>query len=114
MAGALLGRGQAAVGQAQQRSVRLLDQVDLDEAGTRRHHLAAVPAEAVGQAVHRHHLAEGAAREAGAGDIDEIEPAGLRLELRSEEHPSELQSLMRTSYAVFCLTKKKPIANTTS
>src|SRR3546814_1774169 len=25
---------------------------------------------------------------------------------RSEEHPSELQSLMRTSYAVFCLTKK--------
>src|SRR3546814_5593642 len=26
--------------------------------------------------------------------------------LRSEEHTSELQSLMRTSYAVFCLTKK--------
>src|SRR3546814_7676222 len=25
---------------------------------------------------------------------------------RSEEHPSELQSLMRTSYAVFCLKKK--------
>src|SRR3546814_7940511 len=28
-------------------------------------------------------------------------------ELRSEEHTSELQSLMRTSYAVFCLKKKK-------
>src|SRR3546814_8843698 len=27
-------------------------------------------------------------------------------ELRSEEHTSELQSLMRISYAVFCLTKK--------
>src|SRR3546814_6701566 len=27
---------------------------------------------------------------------------------RSEEHTSELQSLMRISYAVFCLTKKKP------
>src|SRR3546814_4052004 len=27
---------------------------------------------------------------------------------RSEEHTSELQSLMRTSYAVFCLKKKKP------
>src|SRR3546814_5308849 len=27
-------------------------------------------------------------------------------ENRSEEHTSELQSLMRTSYAVFCLTKK--------
>src|SRR3546814_2939035 len=26
--------------------------------------------------------------------------------LRSEEHTSELQSLMRTSYAVFCLKKK--------
>src|SRR3546814_6582118 len=27
--------------------------------------------------------------------------------LRSEEHTSELQSLMRISYAVFCLKKKK-------
>src|SRR3546814_8297875 len=30
-----------------------------------------------------------------------------RLPLRSEEHTSELQSLMRISYAVFCLNKKK-------
>src|SRR3546814_10049103 len=29
-----------------------------------------------------------------------------RLLIKSEEHTSELQSLMRTSYAVFCLTKK--------
>src|SRR3546814_9472547 len=29
-----------------------------------------------------------------------------RLGARSEEHTSELQSLMRTSYAVFCLKKK--------
>src|SRR3546814_10300141 len=28
--------------------------------------------------------------------------------VRSEEHTSELQSLMRLSYAVFCLTKKHP------
>src|SRR3546814_9001550 len=28
-------------------------------------------------------------------------------QLRSEEHTSELQSLMRSSYAVFCLKKKK-------
>src|SRR3546814_6946483 len=27
--------------------------------------------------------------------------------MRSEEHPSELQSLMRTSYAVFCLKTKR-------
>src|SRR3546814_7357941 len=33
------------------------------------------------------------------GDDDEID--------RSEEHTSELQSLMRNSYAVFCLKKKK-------
>src|SRR3546814_3170523 len=31
------------------------------------------------------------------------------LELRSEEHTSELQSLMRISYAVFCLKKKRYI-----
>src|SRR3546814_2011127 len=30
---------------------------------------------------------------------------------RSEEHTSELQSLMRNSYAVFCLKKKKNIQN---
>src|SRR3546814_9694815 len=33
--------------------------------------------------------------------------AELRLRKRSEEHTSELQSLMRISYAVFCLKKKK-------
>src|SRR3546814_2816411 len=32
---------------------------------------------------------------------------GLRRAPRSEEHTSELQSLMRISYAVFCLKKKK-------
>src|SRR3546814_8459008 len=31
---------------------------------------------------------------------------------RSEEHTSELQSLMRISYAVFCLKKKKDIITT--
>src|SRR3546814_6703147 len=31
----------------------------------------------------------------------------LRARQRSEEHTSELQSLMRISYAVFCLKKKK-------
>src|SRR3546814_2050007 len=31
----------------------------------------------------------------------------LQAQIRSEEHTSELQSLMRTSYAVFCLKKKK-------
>src|SRR3546814_8654600 len=34
-----------------------------------------------------------------------LQPA--RDQIRSEEHTSELQSLMRISYAVFCLKKKK-------
>src|SRR3546814_10345728 len=33
-------------------------------------------------------------------------PADTYLRVRSEEHTSELQSLMRISYAVFCLKKK--------
>src|SRR3546814_2283884 len=32
---------------------------------------------------------------------------GRKASIRSEEHTSELQSLMRISYAVFCLKKKK-------
>src|SRR3546814_8235334 len=36
---------------------------------------------------------------------------GLQLWRRSEEHTSELQSLMRSSYAVFCLKKKKKKAH---
>src|SRR3546814_3740529 len=46
---------------------------------------------------------------AGVGDAVEL---GLRLNKRSEEHTSELQSLMRISYAVFCLKKKKIIETT--
>src|SRR3546814_7556398 len=38
--------------------------------------------------------------------LDEVEPRLMALP-RSEEHTSELQSLMRNSYAVFCLKKKK-------
>src|SRR3546814_10279888 len=36
-----------------------------------------------------------------------VEAMALDLQRRSEEHTSELQSLMRHSYAVFCLKKKK-------
>src|SRR3546814_4472128 len=36
-----------------------------------------------------------------------VEAVGGYLGVRSEEHTSELQSLMRISYAVFCLKKKK-------
>src|SRR3546814_9718777 len=38
---------------------------------------------------------------------DGDDPGDFVQESRSEEHTSELQSLMRISYAVFCLKKKK-------
>src|SRR3546814_7763678 len=39
--------------------------------------------------------------------------ATVTVRSRSEEHTSELQSLMRISYAVFCLTKKKTTKTST-
>src|SRR3546814_2510918 len=39
-------------------------------------------------------------------DLAEVGPETIWID-RSEEHTSELQSLMRNSYAVFCLNKKK-------
>src|SRR3546814_2923773 len=39
--------------------------------------------------------------------IDRNSSGETRIAARSEEHTSELQSLMRISYAVFCLKKKK-------
>src|SRR3546814_9287316 len=41
--------------------------------------------------------------------VPQRQPKRGRLWLRSEEHTSELQSLMRISYAVFCLKKKTKI-----
>src|SRR3546814_11385026 len=53
-------------------------------------------------------------RECRPGRLHAEHAVGLRLDRRvhrrgdrSEEHTSELQSLMRISYAVFCLKKKK-------
>src|SRR3546814_3145672 len=48
--------------------------------------------------------------ERGAGPSLLFEPY-LHI-MRSEEHTSELQSLMRISYAVFCLKKKKEVRKT--
>src|SRR3546814_3808876 len=46
-------------------------------------------------------------------DGDDLSNFGFVFDpLRSEEHTSELQSLMRISYAVFCLKKKKTQSNT--
>src|SRR3546814_3693256 len=74
----------------------------------------------------RHH--EDARVSTGIGEFDRVLGGGLvegavvlvggdpgigKSTLRSEEHTSELQSLMRISYAVFCLKKKKKIQRRT-
>src|SRR3546814_7350879 len=48
---------------------------------------------------HEEAFGEGAVLDRSGGGL------GLGLAIRSEEHTSELQSLMRISYAVFCLKK---------
>src|SRR3546814_1564915 len=59
----------------------------------------------------RHTRAELGALYVGRGEIRKAE-AQLAAIDRSEEHTSELQSLMRISYAVFCLKKKKKSTKT--
>src|SRR3546814_4975012 len=59
---------------------------------------------------------KGKRRTTGLDDATLAKFAASHPELRSEEHTSELQSLMRISYAVFCLKKKNTtnyINNTT-
>src|SRR3546814_10213602 len=67
---------------------------------------------------HVHQLIElligvGLARRLGGGSSgDQRDRAGRKKKTqRSEEHTSELQSLMRISYAVFCLKKKNQTKN---
>src|SRR3546814_9401985 len=50
-------------------------------------------------------------RPRGAAAPDRLSRGELCRRARSEEHTSELQSLMRISYAVFCLKKKKQNLN---
>src|SRR3546814_8408740 len=56
----------------------------------------------------------GEARDLDAAELDDVGLAGHGGgdgAVRSEEHTSELQSLMRISYAVFCLKKKNKTKN---
>src|SRR3546814_3992532 len=70
---------------------------------------------------------QGVMREMGTGphpEVESVRPSGIwgpldrtamvsphYMETRSEEHTYELQSLMRISYAVFCLKQKKQKTN---
>src|SRR3546814_3012623 len=64
------------------------------------------PTAASGGVIDYHAPADAASTALGDGEVDVVFSNSV-LEHRSEEHTSELQSLMRTSYAVFCLQKKK-------
>src|SRR3546814_8347609 len=93
----------------QQRHRREHDDADHDHEAERGQkvavgeHLAVEQRVAPRQQVDQEHPQAGDG-DAGFGpDLDAVEPVLLR----SEEHTSELQSLMRISYAVFCLKKKK-------
>src|SRR3546814_6380286 len=61
----------------------------------------------IGLAHRAHALERPALRDEAPRAGDVAVEAGARHPGRSEEHTSELQSLMRISYAVFCLKKKK-------
>src|SRR3546814_6356077 len=69
-------------------------------------HAAKANAEAgVDAAAHAGHKAKSTAEAKVGAKLDASAPAAANV--RSEEHTSELQSLMRISYAVFCLKNKK-------
>src|SRR3546814_4425975 len=72
-----------------------------------RHRGLADAALAAGDGDHLHRLGRTQAPQAGG-------LAAAQAGARSEEHTSELQSLMRISYAVFCLKKKKTKTHTLS
>src|SRR3546814_4528725 len=56
----------------------------------------------------RHQVATARQKDSGIDDVvGQTDDPVTQTRRRSEEHTSELQSLMRISYAVFCLKKKK-------
>src|SRR3546814_5030362 len=69
-----------------------------DAATVARNRERRVPRQNQGSMFTRRRLLKGSAQAAAVADA---------AQRRSEEHTSELQSLMRISYAVFCLKKKK-------
>src|SRR3546814_7040862 len=91
------------VGLAQQRGTRI-DRPEL------LHPMAVVWEVPAGTASDLKHAASGKRNEplADSSQLDVLHrQIEQRRKQRSEEHTSELQSLMRISYAVFCLTKKQ-------
>src|SRR3546814_7648892 len=90
------------------------DALDAGQLGSLAHHHRVEPAAAPLPARDHAELAAARAQQL-AGGIGQLGRKGAAADTRgvglgdarSEEHASELQSLMRISYAVFCLKKKK-------
>src|SRR3546814_8069288 len=66
----------------------------------------------LGKSLQRHRVGAGRWRDDAPAAFEQarksrLRPTIFRARYRSEEHTSELQSLMRISYAVFCLKKNK-------
>src|SRR3546814_5972402 len=101
------GADQEGIGQRQRRSVILLADRRADGRGEQRLGKALIgggDARHMAEILHRDR-AEIAADKADEPDIDHHQRG--EHPQRSEEHTSELKSLMRISYAVFCLKKNK-------
>src|SRR3546814_3435741 len=91
-------RPQQVVGRRGQRPGQIVDALLLHPVEDRRG-----PNQYVGVPYRRHAV--------GGHRLDLHPRLAVRAAIRSEEHTSELQSLMRISYAVFCLKKKKNTIN---
>src|SRR3546814_2979257 len=104
------GTGEAGMMPRRDEEYRTTRRREWDEAGKRYGHLSGGPlADLMRQATEE--IFRNAALAPGQHLLDVGTGAGSpaleAIALRSEEHTSELQSLMRISYAVFCLKKKK-------
>src|SRR3546814_4860349 len=99
----------------------ILETLDIGRQRDGQSRLVALPEQAVGRGVRLHLGAAQIGDAAIVHDQPEIQIVMLqrqhqphRARRRSEEHTSELQSLMRLSYAVFCLKKKIHITHTSN
>src|SRR3546814_1800672 len=101
----------AAIGENQIARILVIELVDLVAAFEDRH----VPFEQIDEHrfARREHRTEHAVRGRTRAELKRVQHVlGSLTVIRSEEHTSELQSLMRISYAVFCLKKKITNTNT--
>src|SRR3546814_5433136 len=92
---------------------RTFPSIDIGKSGTRKEELLVDRATLSKMWVLRRILMPMGTTDAMDFLMDKLKHTKTNSDFRSEEHTSELQSLMRISYAVFCLKKKKKKINNT-